>query len=91
MVEALAKLRPIIKGPSRVVKKKKKSSLSFPWWCLLIAYGLSLMLMIVSIFLIIARGIEFGDIKVQKWLTSLTVGFFSSVLLSQPIKVCFFL
>ncbi len=42
----------------------------------------------MSIVLILARGIEFGDTKVHKWLTSMIVGFFSSILLSQPIKVC---
>ena len=41
----------------------------------------------VSIFFIIARGIEFGDVKVQKWLTSLIAGFFSSIFVIQPIKV----
>ncbi|CAF4743314.1 unnamed protein product, partial [Rotaria sp. Silwood2] len=40
----------------------------------------------VSILFIIARGIEFGDLKTQKWLTSVLTGFFSSILLTQPIK-----
>ncbi|CAF4780373.1 unnamed protein product, partial [Rotaria sp. Silwood2] len=40
----------------------------------------------VSILFIIARGIEFGDLKTQKWLTSILTGFFSSILLTQPIK-----
>ncbi len=67
--------------------KSKQSKLTFPWWCLFLAYGLSLLLSIVSIFFIIIRGIEFGDLKTQKWLTSLISGFFSSILLIQPIKV----
>jgi hypothetical protein len=54
--------------------------LTFPWWCIFEAYGLSLLLAIVSIFFLIARGIEFGDLKTQKWLTS-------SILLIQPTKV----
>jgi len=66
---------------------KKSSSLTFPWWCIFIAYSLSLLLAIVSIFFIIARGIEFGDLKSQKWLTSLISGFFSSILFIQPMKV----
>jgi hypothetical protein len=68
-------------------KKKKKSSLTFPWWCLFVAYGLSLIFAIISMFFIIARGIQFGDLKTQKWLTSLLTGFFSSIFLIQPIKV----
>jgi len=67
--------------------KKKKSSLTFPWWCLFVAYGLSLIFAIISMFFIIARGIQFGDLKTQKWLTSLLTGFFSSIFLIQPIKV----
>ncbi|CAF4612732.1 unnamed protein product [Rotaria sp. Silwood1] len=67
--------------------QKKRSRLMFPWWCLFIAYGLSLIFATISIFLIIVRGIEFGDLKTQKWLTSLLSGFFSSILLIQPIKV----
>ncbi|CAF1236915.1 unnamed protein product [Rotaria sp. Silwood1] len=51
--------------------QKKRSRLMFPWWCLFIAYGLSLIFATISIFLIIVRGIEFGDLKTQKWLTSL--------------------
>jgi hypothetical protein len=38
-------------------------------------------------FFIIIRGIEFGDLKTQKWLTSILTGFFSSIFLTQPIKI----
>ena len=69
-------------------KNKKKNEWLFPWWCLFIAYGFSFTLIGMSIVLILARGIEFGESKVNKWLTSMIVGFFSSILLSQPIKVC---
>ncbi|UJR16137.1 hypothetical protein I4U23_003048 [Adineta vaga] len=69
------------------IEQKKKSKLSFPWWFLFIAYGLSFLLAVISIFLIIVRGIEFGDLKTQKWLTSLLSGFFSSILLIEPIKI----
>jgi hypothetical protein len=65
--------------------------LTFPWWCLFVAYGLSLIIAGISMFFIIVRGIEFGDLKTQKWLTSLLSGFFSSILLIQPIKVDSFL
>jgi hypothetical protein len=62
-------------------------SKTFPWWCLFIAYGISLFLILLSIFLIIARGIEFGDLKSEKWLTSILTGVFSSIFLTQPLKV----
>lgn len=66
---------------------KKKFELKFPWWCLFIAYCLSFLIIVVSIFFIIVRGIEFGDLKTQKWLTSIVTGFFSSIFLTQPIKI----
>jgi hypothetical protein len=69
----------------------KRSSLTFPWWCIFLAYGLSFILVGISILFIIARGIEFGDLKTQQWLTSILTGFFSSILLTQPIKVCKFI
>jgi hypothetical protein len=71
-------------------QSKVKSSFTFPWWSIFIAYGLCIILVGVSIIFIIARGIEFGDQKTQKWLTSVLSGFFSSILLTQPLKVTFF-
>ncbi|CAF1390512.1 unnamed protein product, partial [Adineta ricciae] len=61
-------------------QKKRPTSGTFPWWCIFIAYTLSFMIIVVSIFFIIVRGIEFGDVKTQKWLTSVLTGFFSSIL-----------
>ena len=78
------------KDPSSSGSKKKLSKITFPWWCLFIAYGLSFSLMAMSIFFIIARGIEYGDLKTQKWLTSILTGFFSSIFLTEPIKVLLF-
>jgi hypothetical protein len=68
-------------------KSKKKSPVLFPWWCLFIAYTFSYLLIGISIVFMIARGIEFGDTRIQKWLTSMITGLFSSIILSQPIKV----
>jgi hypothetical protein len=71
-------------------KIKVKSSFTFPWWCIFVAYGVCIILVGVSIIFIIAGGIEFGDEKTQKWLISVLSGFFSSILLTQPLKVTFF-
>ena len=75
------------KNVEGVTKIKSSKQWTLPWWCLFIAYGCSLLLAIVSTFFIIVRGIEFGDSKTQKWLTSLLAGFFSSIFLIQPVKV----
>jgi hypothetical protein len=54
-------------------------------------HGLSFIFIEISILFIIVGGIEFGDFKTQKWLKSLLIGFFSSISLTQPIKVNHFL
>ena len=69
------------------VPKRKKGKLTLPWWFIFIAYALSALVFLTSAFFIIVRGIEFGDTKTQKWLTSSIAGFFSSILLTQPMKV----
>ncbi len=66
---------------------KRKKELTFPWWCLFIAYGLCLIFVGISIFFLIVRGIELGDLKTQQWLTSILSGFLSSILLTQPMKI----
>jgi hypothetical protein len=76
-----------IEAHVEIKMKKQKSRLTFPWWCLFVVYGLCLILTGISIFFIIVRGIEFGDLKSQKWLTSILTGFFSSILLTQPLKI----
>ena len=68
-------------------KKKKKGELKFPWWFKIFAYVLSFAFAGVSLFFVIVKGIEFGDEKVQKWLTSLLISFFTSLLLTQPLQV----
>ena len=68
-------------------KKKKKGELKFPWWFKIFAYLLSFAFAGVSLFFVIIKGIEFGDEKVQKWLTSLIISFFTSLLLTQPLQV----
>ena len=68
-------------------KGKQKPRRTLPWWWIFIIYGLCILLVALSIFFIIARGIEFGDLKTQQWLGSILTGFFSSVLFTQPLKV----
>lgn len=68
-------------------EKKKQLKFTLPWWFIFIAYSLSLLLILLSIFIIIVRGIEVGDLKTQQWLTSILTGFCSGILFTQPIKV----
>ena len=70
-------------------KIEKIREIKFPWWFKIFAYMLSFAFAFVSLFFVIIKGIEFGDEKVQKWLTSLLTSFFSSIFLTQPIQVIF--
>lgn len=83
--QALYKIDPHLARPVASSERKKKKML--PWWCIFIAYGLCLIFVGVSILFIIARGIEFGDVKTGQWLASIISGFFSSILLTQPLKI----
>ena len=84
--QALAKINPdCARFGTPTDRKKKKKTL--PWWFIFIAYGLCLILVAVSILFIIARGIEFGDVKTGQWLASIISGFFSSIILTQPLKI----
>jgi hypothetical protein len=76
----------IIEARVEIKMKKQKSGLKFPWWCSFVVYGLYLILTGISIFFIIVRGIEFGDLKSQKWLTSILTGFFPRYFLLNRLK-----
>ncbi|XP_022236079.1 polycystic kidney disease protein 1-like 2 [Limulus polyphemus] len=68
-------------------KKKKKKKFLFPWWCLYLAWFVSLSTIAVSVFFLWGYGVQFGDEKTRKWVTSLLISFFTSILVTQPIKV----
>ncbi|CAF1216235.1 unnamed protein product, partial [Adineta ricciae] len=87
--EAMYKIiqKPVPEEMVITTDKTKRSKLILPWWCLFIVYTLSFIMLHISTFFIIARGIEFGDLKTQKWLTSLLSGFFFSMFVVQPVKV----
>ena len=76
-----------IRNNEQLELQRKKKPKTLPRWFIFIAYGLSFLIVIVSAIFIMARGIQFGDTKTRKWLTSSISGFFSSILLTQPVKV----
>ena len=77
-------------NPQEFEKKAKKPfKLMLPWWWKIFAYMLSFAFAAVSLFFVIIKGIVFGDDKVTKWLTSLLISFFTSILFTQPLKVYF--
>ena len=68
-------------------KKKEKKPFLLPWWFKIIGYIFSFIIVGVSCFFIAIKGILLGDETVQKWLTSFVSSIFSSVFVTQPIKV----
>lgn len=86
-ISALHQTVSQLKPNTTIKSQSSNKSFTFPWWFIFIAYGLSIILVGVSILFIIARGIEFGDTKTQQWLISIVTSFCSSVLLTQPLKI----
>ncbi|XP_047740971.1 uncharacterized protein LOC108680604 [Hyalella azteca] len=68
-------------------KVERKKRFTLPWWCSLVAWVLVAACLVVSVFFLFSYGIMFGQSKATKWITSLAVSFFSSVLLVQPLKI----
>ena len=75
------------KNDEKTNKKFKISELKLPWWFKFVSYLVSFMFAGASLFFVVVKGIEFGDEKVQKWITSLFVSFLTSLLLTQPLQV----
>ncbi|CAM2704040.1 unnamed protein product [Rotaria socialis] len=89
VAEALQNIRgkeSSTKTASHLVQVKEKK-FYFPWWCLILAYVLSLLMVLTSIFFILVRSAQYKDKKIRKWISSVPTSFFASVLLTQPLKV----
>ncbi|RNA16122.1 Polycystic kidney disease 1-like [Brachionus plicatilis] len=67
-------------------KSKLKLGLKFPWWFKIMGFLISFLLIGVSVFFIVVKGIEFGNEKVGKWLSSLMISMIASIFLTQPAK-----
>jgi hypothetical protein len=89
----ISELRQILLNKAFVQKREhsklKKSILKYklPWWFKIVAYILSYAFVSISLAFIVIKGIEFGNEKVAKWITSLLVTFVSSIILVEPFKV----
>ncbi|KAG1652539.1 Polycystic kidney disease protein 1-like 2 [Nymphon striatum] len=68
-------------------KRVRPKKFTFPFWCVYIAWALTVICIGVSLFFLWAYGITFGNDKTTKWFTSLIVSFLCSIFLTQPIKV----
>ena len=68
-------------------RKKKKGKFSLPWWMIFPTWALLWVSTLVSVAFVTFYGISFGDAKCKKWITSLIVSIFTSIFLTQPVKV----
>ncbi|XP_059156486.1 polycystin-1-like protein 2 [Physella acuta] len=69
---------------------KKKKKFELPWYFSIIAWILLWIVTLGSVVMVIFYGISFKDETCRKWITSLLVSFFTSVFITQPIKVFLF-
>ena len=65
----------------------KKRKFSLPFYCAYIGWTLSIFCIAVSVFLVWAYGITFGNEVIYKWLTAFFISFIISFLVFEPIKV----
>jgi len=65
----------------------KKKKFSLPWWFIIVGWAVLWIATLVSAIFTVFYGIQFGDLKTKKWITSLVVTFLTSIFLTQPIKV----
>ena len=68
-------------------RKKAKKRFLFPHWCIYIAYVLVVVSSLTCGLFCMLYGFTFGKEKSEKWLTSMFVSFFQSVVVIQPFKV----
>ncbi|XP_055877058.1 uncharacterized protein LOC106077240 isoform X2 [Biomphalaria glabrata] len=70
--------------------KFKKKKFEFPWYFQIIAWILLWIVTLGSVCMVIFYGISFKDDTCRKWITSLLISFFTSVFITQPLKVFLF-
>ena len=77
----------LLSHPESSQKRKKKGKFSLPWWMIFPTWALLWVSTLVSVAFVTFYGISFGDAKCKKWITSLIVSIFTSIFLTQPVKV----
>ena len=67
--------------------KPKLTNYMLPWWCKIVAYSLSFVIIGVSSIFILVKGIALSNDSVAKWLSSLVASILFSVIFVEPFKV----
>ncbi|XP_072027797.1 polycystin-1-like protein 2 [Amphiura filiformis] len=68
-------------------KPRKKQPYLLPWWCIIIAWIVSILSTLAATLFTVFYGIQLGDMETREWLTSTMVCFLTDILFAQPIKV----
>ncbi|XP_072028186.1 polycystin-1-like protein 2 [Amphiura filiformis] len=68
-------------------KPRKKQPHLLPWWCIIIAWIVSILSTLAATLFTVFYGIQLGDMETREWLTSTMVCFLTDILFAQPIKV----
>ncbi|KAH9502510.1 hypothetical protein Btru_068871, partial [Bulinus truncatus] len=71
----------------KLAPKNKKKKFEFPWYFQIIAWIMLWIVTLGSVAMVIFYGISFQDDTCRKWISSLLISFFTSVFVTQPIKV----
>jgi polycystin 1L2 len=74
---------------STAMNVKKKSILDFilPWWVRYVMYPIIWTIMMVSVLIVVFKGLEYGEDKCKYWLVSFIITIIASILILEPIKV----
>ena len=68
-------------------KKQPKKPKTFPWWVCVVSWVILWVTVLVCALFVTFYGIQFGDVKCKKWITSMLISFITSIFFTQPIKV----
>ena len=69
-------------------KKIWQRKYPLPYWCIYVAWGLSILSILGSMFFIILYSLDWGSDRSNKWLSALVLSVFQSTVIVQPVKVC---
>jgi ABC-type multidrug transport system fused ATPase/permease subunit len=71
-------------------KTKSIFQFTLPWWFSIIGFIISWSVMLICIFFVIVKGLEYGNKMVEKWIVQFIISIFTSIFITEPLKVIFF-
>ncbi|XP_076032915.1 polycystin-1-like [Oratosquilla oratoria] len=87
--EAVLKSKVKVVETDKVLPKDVSPARCLPWWTRWVCWILIAVCILMSVFLVWAYGIMWGETKTVQWFSSFMISLFLSLLLLQPLKVIF--